>query len=74
MKQRREDEQRFTEIDRNFLWKTRVSTTKFHWLMAFKETIVVYRENHMKLTNISCAHNEELLTITAGGTHNDHWV
>jgi hypothetical protein len=42
-----------------------ITTTEIKWLM-FKEIITV-RENHMKLINMLCKQNEELLTVNAHG-------
>jgi hypothetical protein len=36
--------------------------------MVFKDIITIYKENDMKLIDMLCEQNAELLTVKAGGT------
>jgi hypothetical protein len=42
--------------------------------MQFRETSVVYYENHTKRTNALSGQDAEFWCVKAGGTYNNHWV
>jgi hypothetical protein len=42
--------------------------------MLFRETVVVYYENHTEHTNTLCGQNAELLNIEAGGAYSHRYA
>jgi hypothetical protein len=49
-----------------------ISATKPNRLMLFRETVVVYCENHMEHTDTLCGQNAEFWYDKAGGTYSNH--
>jgi hypothetical protein len=45
---------------------------KDHFIDTIHEKIAVYSHNNMKLTNILCGQNAELLNVKAGGRYGYH--
>jgi hypothetical protein len=41
--------------------------------MLFKETVIVYYENHMEHTNTLHGQNVDLQYVKASGTYSNHW-
>jgi hypothetical protein len=50
-----------------------ISSTKPNRLMLFRETVVVYCENHTEHTNALCGQNAEFKCVKVGGTYSNHW-
>jgi hypothetical protein len=42
--------------------------------MLYREIIAVCSEIHTKHINTLCGQNVELLNVTPGGTHSNHWA
>jgi hypothetical protein len=51
-----------------------VTATKTNRLTLFRETVAVYRKNHMEHTNTLCGQNAEFWYAKAGGTYSNHWA